>query len=415
MTGLRRLWGKVAAVLLAAFAMGATAAPPPKAVLTIVQEGNSLLAGQTMGVHAWIENPGDAELKDVQIRLAGPQFLMLGRMSGEPAQCAAAGHAAVAVAGSLPAHTAAPVALCVQARQSVEERDVNVGSVLTYSIGTPSRPSAVIVEKKLSVGLLGTDTVAGISLRLTSFFLPGALLLMLLTLAKFPYVDRLSGTNAAIASILISIGLSLMVGWLAANRWVAGLAQETGVSMGALVTAILLAVGLAMVMIVGNLLVMKARALALQSKSAAQRALIVTEGDDERQMLIRALQTAGDDLDPVTVTAGAVTYVGAAAARTASGGVVVLGWYQLEAQDPALRGSLAALISEGDYVGALRHLGPTTLAPSNTLRELASDGTWRPSAAGNVKRVAAKEAPEIARGAVAGLGITDPPLVIGPA
>lgn len=399
--------------------LAAAATDAAKPALTVVIEGGAILAQRSVGVHVWVENPMDEPITSVRLALAAPDDLFLQWWSsdikdwcphllreGDPCPAQDGG---VELAKNLSPHDAlqSPHALRITAKDSVEEEDVNVAFVLTYATNGPAgaRTGIVVAEKSLSVGLIGTETVAGVSLRLTFLFIPGAVMLMLLKAFKIPVVDSLDATNGAIITIMLSSGLSLLVSWLAARGWAPGLKPEVGVSLVLLGEVTGLAALIAVLAICG-------RGWQMKRRKAAVAAATVGDNDPLEVMLEKALKSAQGNFDPVIVTRRDATYVGAAAARTSSGGVVVMGWYELNTKDAELRTKLQSLLDAKDYVGALRMAleGGGALAPSDLVQERQADGSFRAISTINPLRIPAKDRPEVTR--TAGQGVQESPLVL---
>jgi len=391
----------VGAVCLMAGSKLAFAADDNRPVLTVVMASSTILANHNVDVHVWVQNPADTPIRDLKLSLVAPGYLSLGTTGG--GKCNAPNGNVVTLAPLLAAHGSLnpPANLCVSANSNVTEEDVSVVFALSSSIATAkgSQTEIVVSEQKLSIGLLGTDTVGGVSLRLTGFFLPGALLLLMLGLDKFPGVDRLSGTDSAIISVIVSILLSDLTSWFMAPAQAGVSLLSLGIVSGAAI-------------VLGGLLVGGHRYVMYCTKKALE-ALLVTENDDEVDKLHKALKSANGDFDPVTVIGRRKTYFGAAAAKTSSGGVVVLGWYKLETRDPELQKKLKALLDARRYDEALEMRGSATLGPSNILREKRDGEEMRGSTEGQLFQVPAWDKPEITRGWPAGLDINDPPLILG--
>lgn len=410
----RGLVKRIASCLLAALLLWATglsdvlAEDKPKPGLTVVMEGDSLLANQSVDVHVWVENPFDAPMSHLRLALNGPStFLFLGHPDESGACKEVVGD--IGLEPDLAPHNAfaSPSRLCVGARRKVIEQDVNIAFSLSYRLADPAGPrtGVVVVEKKLSIGLLGTGTVAGVSMRLTSLFLPGALFLMVLTLAKFPWVDRLSGTDNAIVAVILSISLSFLGAWLAVWGKLPWMETGAGVSAAMLLTVCALAVALAIILTAIH-------GAWARAQRKAQAALLVADGDSDKAILLKALKAAGGDVSPVSVATPTVRYVGSAAARTPSGGMVVLGWYEAKSSNPATQAKLAALIGAKRYVDALALPG-VEVAPSNLVRTFETKADVMTGVAADVVRLTAKEKPELTRGPVPELDVTDPPLTLG--
>ena len=80
---------------------------------------------------------------------------------------------------------------CIRSGKSIDENDLKVRVLINYKWadsgsvpGIVSGESVVTAERTLKLGLLGNETVAGVSLRLVALVLPGLLFLMVLRVGK---------------------------------------------------------------------------------------------------------------------------------------------------------------------------------------------------------------------------------------
>src|SRR5260370_25811402 len=61
----------------------AVAQDQSKPAMTIVLDRGDLRAGETIGLHVWIENPTNAPLTGVRFRYVGPDFVKLGTLGAD--------------------------------------------------------------------------------------------------------------------------------------------------------------------------------------------------------------------------------------------------------------------------------------------------------------------------------------------
>jgi len=335
------------AVLFPAFASAADDHSKP--TLNVVVERNELLAGQTIGVTVWVQNPTDSPVKDMRMRLTGPDFVAMGRT--DPSQSGADRCMVPTPIGPLVLGDVAPLsvldppaALCLRAADSVAERDINLAFSLTYRLDKAPKPETgvIVVEKKLSVGLFGTESVAGVSLRLAAYVVPGLLLLLILRLAKVPGFSALQTAESATLSVLISVLLNLVPQGLTkiGPRFVLG-AFDTGVSAWQFLIVCAAAVILGIIVAILRGIIVGVRAIVRRRRD---RQRIVLPGDDPVTVLAKGLLSTGDPV-PVTVLASNQSkYVGSVVAPTADGGGALVGWFELHPTDDvatALQTSLA--------------------------------------------------------------------------
>jgi hypothetical protein len=401
------LLGWLLALLVGAPA--ARAAEDAKPSLTVILEQNELLAGGSLRFSFWIENPSDLAMSDVALRLSGPDYIRLGEVG--PDGCRRRGNPGGAVAlPDLPPRSALenPVRLCLAADPVVEERDFNLAFSLAYRVGTgtAARTGVLVGDKRISVGLFGTDSVAGVSLRLAAYFVPGLLLLLLLRLGRIPWVDQLVGAESATVSVLVSVALWYGSGLLA--RWLP-------VAPGAGVSASLFLVLCGAAILVG----VAACIVAAVVRSVIRRrrdALLVEPNDGAPGALLKALSLRGAGAQPVTVVAADQTqYVGSAAAPTRDGGLALLGWFELRptAAQGELRRELRSLLARRRYADALRLALDERLAvePRNMIRRLAPGGGAEPTELA-LRRFRKGELREHSSEPVTGLDVQEPPVVL---
>lgn len=400
----------------AADAAGDPAAPNQTVpTLTVVMDQGSILASQMVGFEAWVQNPGDDALTGLRLRLDGPSYLKLGLPRLPPGaktpKCEALPDDGLALA-DLPARSApaAPLRLCVLAEPSVDEADVTLALSLAYADPAPGgrRSGVVVDQEKLSVGVFGTESFAGVSLRLAGYFLPGTLMLMVLRLFKAPLASELETADAGVLGVLVSIVLSAFLTWFARRVPLPWLDAGAGVSASFLFTVC--GLGLA----IGAALVGAHQALlARQAWLAAQ--IRIEDGDAIELIVEKALRAAGRNSDPVTVISKTGRNVGAASAPTADGGVLLLGWYGLQGGDAGLRERLKRMIDARRYVEAVRAArkdGHVTITPVSLIRRADANGALGDGGA-DQQRIAPADLVQTWRGPVEDLDIKgSPPLAM---
>lgn len=350
-------------------------ASPGKPAVTLVIEHDEILAGQSVGLHVWIENPTDAQLQDVRFGYAGPRFLHIGtyQSSGNPATCTINPGGVIRLDPIQPRSTqGAPLPLCLQADPAVDERDASLAFSTSYTVlqNGQSKPGVVVVEKKLSVGLFGTESVGGVSLRLAAYVMPGVLFMMILRLGGFPLVDKLGAPEVAALSVLGSILLFPVAAVVSRiNLTFEGIASAVSATLFVALCVIAAVISLAMVAI---------HRLCEARRLRKQKELLVELTDNDATALQKALRQASTDPLPVTViTNQQKRYVGSLMAPTSSGGVALLGWFQLRTEDVSLRAKLDGLIKKNLYLDALQLAHDNRIEPEmrNWVRTLSPEGT----------------------------------------
>lgn len=359
-----------------------------KPAMTIVLERGDLLAGETISLYLWIENPTSAPMTDLRFRYAGPDFVNIGTFDAD-GKCSVATNAAlkkdaksaveqasVIPLGSLQPGSVLdpPPRLCLQAKAKVEERDLSLGFSITYTLLKNGQPTSgfLVAEKKLSVGLFGTESVSGVSLRLAAYLVPGLLFMTILRLGGFPWLEKLAGSEVATLSILVSVFLFLIAAFVPSFDLTFG-------GVGSAVSATLfLALCIAAILISG-LMVLIHRWIKL-AQERKHKALLVETTDNDVMAFEKALRGASGELLPVTVvTEGQQRFVGSLIAPTSSGGVALLGWFQLRPPaNSTLRPELDRLIGEKKFLEALALARENGIAAEmrDPVRTLAPDGTF---------------------------------------
>jgi hypothetical protein len=328
-------------VVLAAFGAAAASlgADLAKPTLSVVLERSTLLAGQNIPAYVWMANPTDQEITPQGLRLSAPNYIHLGVPSGDGGfRCNEMSSVSIA---RLPAKSASgePVRICLSADRSVEEQDVTVAFSVGYSAAGGS--DVLLIEKSLSIGLFGTESVAGVSLRLMSLVLPGFLMLLVMRWAKVPYVVDLDSTQLATFAVLTSITLTWGRGFLAGAHFYQEWFGTTprGVSSGTFLGTCLVAVGLAV--LVSGLVRWR-----IAKKAGYLTVLNGEDKDTEFLKALRAKKTSGEFCDAVSTKDGAV-YVGSASAANEQNGIVLFGWFEMsETTEAASRAELKALIDK---------------------------------------------------------------------
>lgn len=328
--------------------VAASADAPGKPALTVILERNEILAGQTMSFNVWIENATEARIIDAGLSLFGPTFLKVGTLDTSGV-CSTKD---TIVLGSVePGSTLVRNKLCLKADSSIEERDENLGFGLSYSLqnvkDNKTTAGALVAEKKLSIGLFGTESVGGVSLRLASYIIPGTLFLMILRLFAPKWKVELGATESVTLSIFISVLLFLLaaLGFPSLQLRFAGI----GSSVSAIAFLALCGAAIALAFIA---------AVVLQGLSfiASQwrKARVVQETDSPGRMLRKALRAAGGNFEPVMMTQGDKQFFGSLAVPTYDGGKILLGWFKLKISDETKRSKAEELVRKNKFVKLMR-------------------------------------------------------------
>jgi hypothetical protein len=373
----------LAAASPAAAAEGGAEAPAsPKLAVSVSLLRDTLRAGEALPLEVWVANSSAIAVAEVELHLQAPDFLRL-----------AAGSCADSASGDL---SLGPLAagqtlgrrLLLCAGATIAEEDFNLLFVARYrwSEGDRERTSFAAVEKKVRLGLLGTESVGGFSLRLVAFVLPGLLFWMILRLFQVPYTTGFTTAESGALAVLTS---ALLIA--AVSAWAPD-GGGAGVSFRRLGLLCLLAIGPAVVIGLGAVVWRR-------GTERRRRALIVHPTDGVKEQLAKLLEKARPPVGRnATVKTKEGEYLGSMVAESGAGDYVLLGWYRLQAAPGAggggsppaereakrLAQALAAAESRRDYATMLRvgeRLGRLPELAS-AIRRRGDDGSWKPTADG---------------------------------
>jgi hypothetical protein len=304
---------------------------PLQPALTVVLDHSDLVAGRALAAHIWVVNPTDAHLGDMHVRLSAPSYLQLGHANGDKCEVLLGAPAQVALPDLGP-HTAylSPIELCLQARETVEEADITIALSLSYTQQSSASQGTglVVSEKKLSIGLFGTETVAGTSLRLAAYFIPGLIFVILLRLARLPWFDR-GGAEGTALIVVFSVALSLLAGWIFRIGHLSGLELGGGINALFFLLLCVIAAGIALILAFVSYLWTRLQRIC--------RARIKVGANDPLDIvMLKALRIAPKGYPTVTVvTKKDQRFVGSLMADMDDGGTVLLGWFLRRAHPPA--------------------------------------------------------------------------------
>ncbi len=277
----------------------------------------------------------------------------------------------------------------VRADSEVQEGDFRALFTVVYEWETPDGARAtsfVLAKERITVGVFGTDSIGGVSLRLAAYVIPGLLFLMVLRLgwARLSYTDpiasktkghgaqersrealALTAPEAATLSVVGSVLLTTAASWCVPTT------LERGMSPQRFLTLCLIAVAIALAIPVGN------RAYRWWR---ASRSLITTEEFDHQRypaILYKALASGlWSAAEPVAVElVSGKELVGSTIGRM-TGRLVLIGWFRLVPKDRGeelealeARGKLARLAKIAEKQGLT-----VTPRPDGSIRERGADG-----------------------------------------
>jgi hypothetical protein len=351
-------WTIVLLLLIGVFPGLAWADAPGKPALTVILERNEILAGQTMSFSVWIENATEAKIINAALSLFGPTFLKIGTLD-QSGTCSTKD--TIDLGNVDPGSTVARNKLCLQAESSIEERDENLGFSVSYSLqnlkDNKTTAGGLVSEKKVSLGLFGTESIGGVSLRLASYIIPGTLFLMILRLFAPKWKTELGATE----SVTLSVFISVLLFFLAALVFPSLHLRFAGIGSTVSAIAFLTLCGIAIALAFIGVAVLQD----IASKEAQRRnALVVQENDRVGPIIQKALRAANGNFDPVMITAGGREYVGSLAVPTSGGGKILLGWFRLRVPDDTRRSELEECFKNDDFVTPIEEAAQWGIEPT---------------------------------------------------
>jgi hypothetical protein len=337
-------------------------ASSPELAVTVSLEREDLKAGETrVPVRVWLSNPSDIEIGPVEAWLVGPKSIHLAGPPDRPE----VDH--LTLLPSLYPHQDYQGRLWLTVRSQVREGDYNLLFGFRYHTGAGGKDVNVMtVEKKVQLGVLGTESVGGFSLRLVALLLPGLLFWMVLQLFHAGTALQAAFDKGALA-VLASLLLVALV-TRRPPRFLAG-----GMSIEGLLFLCALGAGLGLV--AGLLIALARRAL---RKATRERIVQPEDGDEETLRKLLALAAGGASARAFALLAipgGGILrnpeiqlkdgrrLRGSLAGPTAEGFVVV-GSYRVATPDKDLRQQLSALQEEGRWSELLDRARQAGLAPA---------------------------------------------------
>jgi hypothetical protein len=317
----------------------------PKPDFTLVLEKTSLRVRTSVPLHLWVGNSSDVALRDLSLAVRGPRAFTLREgspgLACPPPSDGARGATEISLGAPLPPHSTLERDLCLEVRNA-DEADLTLLFVLRFRfpIAAGLASSASTATQLVQVGLLGTETLGGTSLRLVIFFLPGVLALFVLRLFRVPVVADLNATEQGFAAI----GLSSLLAALG-SRLGPGI-QGEGASFRTLL--VLCCLGLLSGVFLGLL------SVGYRYFREYQRRSVVVLTEDEKAVILRKLFDAARGGNVLVRLKDGRCFIGSCAARTIDG--YVLGsWFEVPTPpDPTLRSELERWRKAGEWSRMLR-------------------------------------------------------------
>jgi hypothetical protein len=341
-----------------------------------------------------VENKDSRPLSPVQIQWSGPDFLEFGRLVNS--RCVV--DSSLIALPAVPARSFASVDLCLHAKSVVVEGNFTVGVILLYGRNATAPSSYVLVEKSVSVGLFGNDAVAGVSLRLASFIVPGLLFFFLLQLGKVGALANLDSLKLSTLSVLFSFLLALVAAKLMP------LSEARGVSVLRFAGLCGAAVALGLIVLGVNRIVHYVASRRAERIAQAR----VGPADDEATALAKAIAESKVLTQPIVLTLNdGRELIGSLSATTSDGGRALLGWF--EVQSGGLK-ELTTLQQQKDYAGLLKLVTQKNirLDQLNGIRERVAGNIGDVTGAPAIMRFPPAEIRSAVATTIAGIGETGP-------
>jgi hypothetical protein len=269
--------------------------------------------------------------------------------------------------------------LSLRADPVVEEGDFNLLFAVrsTWKEDATVRQSLVAAEKKVQVGLLGTESVGGFSLRLVALILPGLLLWLMLQVYPDPLLKGLATLEKAAFAVLTSSALVA----LAATFRPTGLAR--GMSLPRL--GLLCLAGALVGLFAGGMawLVEWARAgweKRQQKRAGEERRARVVQPEDGAEVALGKLLAGGDAelvRNAVVRTLDGEELYGSVLGP-AGEGKVLLGWLRIQGATPGQRALLEPLRKQGRWAELLQLAQREKLRIAAEPVQVKQAGAWVP-------------------------------------
>jgi hypothetical protein len=336
-----------------------TVAKPPEPRMSALLESTALVPTESARIRVWVENTDSVPLTPAQLHWAGPNHLRLGLFVND--KCVTEDSLDVPIVSQSKPITLSPLQpksvtttdLCIRATSVVLEGAFTIGIVLLYGRSTELPTSYMLVEKTIEVGLFGNDAVAGVSLRLASFIIPGLLFFFMLQIGKLSPFANLDSLKLSTLSVVFSFLLTL----LAAKIKPLSEARAVSLVRFAALCGVAVAIGLfvqAVKWIVDSRQQRRAaRATEIQTKLEKEAAAAkVGPIDDEVTALRKAIDENPRVVGPIEMTlVDERVLIGSVWGTTSDNGKALFGWFEL---DGTAAPQLATLKKNGDYAELLR-------------------------------------------------------------
>jgi hypothetical protein len=341
-------------LLLAVSVLSATAFAPLQAQdaarsplqATLVLERDSLRAGTPVPFVLWLANGSDSEITDLRLQLGSPEFLKLGGQG-----CTTLPDPKRLDLGSLGPRSVRSWLLCLQVDPEVTEGELNLLFTIEH------RSSFVAIEKHVSVGVLGTQSVGGFSLGVVALIVPGLLFFGILQMFELKLPERFTGIDRAAFCVLLSVLLVETADVLGPKHMAWGMSQARFLLLCALAA-------LAAALIVGL----------VKLKKWLETQDVVSPDPDLHELLSKLMRSHPQG--GLSIRKNGEEYVGSGVVQHEGGGSLLLGWFEIATEDEPLRERLLALQSrnEWDELLELARKNGLEITTRNAVKKRGADG-----------------------------------------
>lgn len=305
--------------------VGVSHAQVPEVTVIVTVEREALSANDSTALRVWIANRSAVPVDSAVLNASGPWFVEFRDSSGiwTPGRL-------TRILGAIPGYGLENYTLYARTTNSIEEGDVRLALALEYQWNPEGRAlrghARTLSEAKLRVGLLGNESVAGVSLRLAALIVPGLLFLLILRLADSKFASALNSTEAVTVSVLFSVLLGAVAAAvcpppsrnaISTPRFLILCGIATGLSLVCLVVAATLAH-------YGK----RYRVLTTDGPKEALEKLLKQRRGSLIGRFSRTEQESGAAVS-VILNGESTPVVGSLIGETDGGGSVLLGWFQV--------------------------------------------------------------------------------------
>jgi len=195
----------------------------PKPSIIVSLEKNKIGINDPLKIVLWISNDSDYDLIDIKLHFSAPDFLKWvnkNDVNSEPKPI----KSPYELSKNIAKHTTFRETLYteINTNADITMGEFNIFFAVEYQwiSRETNQMSAAIIKEIIKIDILGTDNIFGIPVWFICFFLPGAILLLILSLFKIQRISSLQRDDKIILSFIASIvvfgllfGMKYVVMW----------------------------------------------------------------------------------------------------------------------------------------------------------------------------------------------------------